>query len=76
MQDPAIITYDSCSIGFHARPSMQRLHLHVISTDFISPHLKTKDHWNSFTTPFFLHASGIESIHVCAHVIIPDINTN
>ncbi|EFN80386.1 aprataxin [Harpegnathos saltator] len=44
-------------IGYHAMPSMQRLHLHVISTDFVSPCLKTKHHWNSFTTPFFLPSS-------------------
>lgn len=64
----------SRSIGYHAVPSMQRLHLHVISTDFNSPCLKTKYHWNSFTTPFFLHSAGkyicifltenIQKIHV------------
>lgn len=42
------------NIGFHAVPSMTRLHLHVISKDFISPCLKTKKHWNSFTTKLFL----------------------
>ncbi|XP_011866128.1 PREDICTED: aprataxin isoform X2 [Vollenhovia emeryi] len=46
-------------IGYHAMPSMQRLHLHVISTDFNSPCMKTKYHWNSFTTPFFLQSSGL-----------------
>ncbi|XP_033297919.1 aprataxin isoform X1 [Bombus bifarius] len=46
-------------IGYHAVPSMHRLHLHVISTDFNSPCLKTKYHWNSFTTPFFLHSADI-----------------
>lgn len=46
------------SIGYHAVPSMQRLHLHVLSTDFNSPCLKNKYHWNSFTTPFFLPSSG------------------
>ncbi|CAH1638648.1 unnamed protein product [Spodoptera littoralis] len=39
--------------GFHAVPSMQRLHMHIISTDMVSPCLKTKLHWNSFTTKFF-----------------------
>lgn len=46
-------------MGYHAVPSMQRLHLHVISTDFNSPCLKTKYHWNSFTTPFFVHSTDI-----------------
>ncbi|CAH2091060.1 unnamed protein product [Euphydryas editha] len=40
--------------GFHAVPSMHRLHMHVISTDMNSPCLKTKIHWNSFTTSFFI----------------------
>ncbi|KAG7295994.1 hypothetical protein JYU34_021088 [Plutella xylostella] len=45
--------------GFHAVPSMQRLHMHVISTDMISPSLKTKIHWNSFTTDFFIPVDDI-----------------
>ncbi|KAL2749668.1 aprataxin-like [Vespula maculifrons] len=46
-------------IGYHAVPSMQRMHLHVISTDFNSPCLKTKYHWNSFTTPFFISSKEL-----------------
>ncbi|XP_013107621.2 aprataxin-like protein isoform X1 [Stomoxys calcitrans] len=42
-------------IGFHNQPSMHRLHLHVISKDFISDCLKTKKHWNSFNTQLFLN---------------------
>lgn len=45
---------DEFKIGFHAEPSMQQLHLHVISTDFDSTFLKTKKHWNSFNTIFFI----------------------
>lgn len=44
--------------GFHAIPSMQRLHMHVISTDFISHSLKTKQHWNSFNTKYFVPYLG------------------
>jgi aprataxin len=40
-------------IGFHSVPSMDQLHLHLISRDFISPCLKTKKHWISFTSDFF-----------------------
>ena len=40
--------------GFHAVPSMNHLHMHVISQDFDSPCLKHKKHWNSFTTTFFV----------------------
>ena len=40
--------------GFHTKPSMRQLHLHVISSDFQSPFMKLKKHWNSFNTQFFL----------------------
>jgi len=48
-------------LGYHSIPSLTPLHLHIISQDFDSPALKTKKHWNSFTTPFFLDASAVES---------------
>ncbi|KAI3771334.1 hypothetical protein L6452_02496 [Arctium lappa] len=40
-------------LGYHSAPSMRQLHLHVISQDFNSKHLKNKKHWNSFNSPFF-----------------------
>ncbi|GMJ03245.1 APRATAXIN-like [Hibiscus trionum] len=40
-------------LGYHSIPSMRQLHLHVISQDLDSKHLKHKKHWNSFTTAFF-----------------------
>ncbi|XP_065072500.1 aprataxin-like protein [Ochlerotatus camptorhynchus] len=45
---------DDFKIGFHMKPSMHRLHLHVISKDFVSDRLKHKLHWNSFHTSFFM----------------------
>ncbi|KAK7486467.1 hypothetical protein BaRGS_00022268 [Batillaria attramentaria] len=45
--------------GYHAVPSMSHLHMHVISQDFDSPCLKTKKHWNSFTTQYFVDSSEI-----------------
>ena len=45
--------------GFHAVPSMARLHMHAISQDFDSPCLKNKKHWNSFTTEFFIYAVDV-----------------
>uniref|UniRef100_A0A0A9XX89 Aprataxin n=1 Tax=Lygus hesperus TaxID=30085 RepID=A0A0A9XX89_LYGHE len=45
--------------GYHAEPSMERLHLHVISDDMNSPSLKNKKHWNSFTTPFFMDSKKV-----------------
>lgn len=51
---------ENCNLkaGFHAVPSMFKLHMHIISTDMISPCLKTKIHWNSFTTKFFMPYEG------------------
>ena len=52
----------SFKYGYHASPSMTRLHMHVISQDFNSPCLKNKKHWNSFTTDFFMEAEKVISI--------------
>ncbi|CAI2179242.1 2183_t:CDS:10 [Funneliformis geosporum] len=49
-------------MGFHAIQSLKQLHMHVISQDFISPNLKNKKHWNSFTTEFFKDVEEIEKI--------------
>lgn len=38
---------------------MRQLHLHVISQDFNSQHLKNKKHWNSFNTEFFRDAADV-----------------
>lgn len=52
-------------IGYHAIPNMLQVHLHVISTDFNSPSLKTKKHWNSFTTEYFIpHEELVRRIEV------------
>lgn len=45
-------------IGYHSEPSMSQLHLHVISDDFCSSHLKNKKHFNSFNTKFFINSEG------------------
>ncbi|CAL4088427.1 unnamed protein product, partial [Meganyctiphanes norvegica] len=45
--------------GYHAIPSMARLHLHVISQDFDSTCLKSKRHWNSFNTKYFLDSTDV-----------------
>ncbi|XP_044274865.1 aprataxin isoform X3 [Varanus komodoensis] len=46
-------------LGYHAIPSMSHLHLHVISQDFDSKWFKTKKHWNSFTTEYFLDSKDV-----------------
>ncbi len=45
--------------GYHASPSMARLHMHVISQDLDSPCLKNR---NSFTTDFFVEATKVISL--------------
>ncbi|TFK54942.1 HIT-like protein [Heliocybe sulcata] len=50
-------------VGFHSVPSMEHLHLHVISSDLVSPRLKNKKHYNSFHPKlgFFLHLKDVLS---------------
>ncbi|XAR68791.1 hypothetical protein NMG60_11000157 [Bertholletia excelsa] len=60
-------------IGYHSAPSMRQLHLHVISQDFDSKHLKNKKHWNSFTTPFFRDSVDVlEEIQRQGRAILKD----
>ena len=40
---------------------MLQLHMHVISQDFDSPALKKKQHWNGFTSDFFLPLAKVEA---------------
>ncbi|KAJ1310444.1 hypothetical protein OPQ81_007177 [Rhizoctonia solani] len=48
-------------IGFHAVPSMDHVHLHVLSSDLCSSALKKKHHYNSFRPDlgFFLHLDDV-----------------
>lgn len=41
-------------VGVHAHPSMNHLHVHVISKDRYSECLRHRKHYNSFATPFFV----------------------
>ncbi|RYP20416.1 hypothetical protein DL765_002792 [Monosporascus sp. GIB2] len=41
-------------VGVHARPSMNDLHVHVLSRDMFSECLRHRKHYNSFNTPFFV----------------------
>ncbi|KAL9096836.1 MAG: hypothetical protein Q9165_000800 [Trypethelium subeluteriae] len=41
-------------VGIHAHPSMNHLHIHVISQDMHSERMKHRKHYNSFKTPFFI----------------------
>ncbi|KAH6649155.1 HIT domain-containing protein [Truncatella angustata] len=41
-------------VGIHAHPSMNDLHVHVISRDMFSECLQHRKHYESFNTPFFI----------------------
>ncbi|KAK1777142.1 HIT-like domain-containing protein, partial [Copromyces sp. CBS 386.78] len=41
-------------VGVHAHPSMDHLHVHIISRDMHSAKVKHRKHYNSFNTPFFI----------------------
>jgi aprataxin len=43
--------------GIHAHPSMNHLHIHVMSVDRYSDSLKHRKHYNSFSTPFFIEVN-------------------
>ncbi|KXJ93063.1 hypothetical protein Micbo1qcDRAFT_203198 [Microdochium bolleyi] len=44
-------------VGVHARPSMNHLHIHVLSRDMFSECMKHRKHYNSFNTPFLIDAA-------------------
>ncbi|KAM6304582.1 aprataxin isoform 2-T3 [Podargus strigoides] len=60
-------------LGYHAIPSMSQLHLHVISQEFDSQALKTKKHWNSFNTDYFLNSQDvIEMVRSTGKVMVEE----
>ena len=50
------------------QPSMQQLHMHIISEDMNSESLKNKKHWNSFCSEFFV--SAVSSLAVVRVFVI------
>jgi aprataxin len=46
--------------GVHSVPSLRNLHIHVITKDFNSPRLKSKKHYNSFNTRFFVSFTALK----------------
>jgi aprataxin len=62
-----------CKIGYHAKPSMDDLHIHIITQDFDSERLKNKKHWNSYNTDFFVSIDKVESdLEEFGQVQLPD----
>jgi aprataxin len=56
---PTDCTSLSFKYGFHSIQSMNPLHMHIISEDFHSDCLKTKKHWNSFNTSYFVELNEL-----------------
>jgi aprataxin len=50
-------------IGIHARPSMNHLHVHVLSRDMYSEWMKKTAHYNSFNTGFFIDLADFPIAH-------------
>lgn len=57
-EDPSL----TFRIGYHAIPTLQQLHLHVVSEDFDSRCMNRELRWNSFTTPFFIPSTEMMAI--------------
>ncbi|PPJ55315.1 hypothetical protein CBER1_06404 [Cercospora berteroae] len=49
--------------GIHANPSMNHLHIHVLSKDMVSDAMKKSNHYLSFNTDFFV---GLEDFPLAA----------
>ncbi|KAI2643525.1 HIT domain-containing protein [Xylaria nigripes] len=41
-------------VGIHAKPSMNDLHIHVLSRDMVSQCMRNRNHYMSFNTPFLV----------------------
>jgi aprataxin len=67
-----IKTVESYKLGFHSVQSMFPLHMHIITRDFVSDSLKTKKHWNSFNTRYFINLEEIIE-HLKDHESLEDL---
>lgn len=53
---------DYVRAGVHCVPSLDNLHVHIISADMSSPSMKNARHYNSFNTAFFLDFDEIPTL--------------
>ena len=51
-------------LGYHAIPSLEPLHLHIISSDLDSPCIKTRKHITSFASPLFFVDTRAVELHL------------
>ena len=64
---------EEIKVGIHSVPSMNHLHIHVISRDMHSACLRHKRHYNSFNTQFFV---GLEEFPLTEEEEAEDRETN
>lgn len=71
--NPTII---AMKLGYHAIPSLEPLHLHILSTDLDSECIKKREHIISFTSSlFFVEAEAVERHLESAFVSSPMVLT-
>ncbi|XP_035895355.1 aprataxin-like [Anopheles stephensi] len=69
------LTADQFDYGYHMKPSMRRLHLHVISKDYHSRCLSHRYHWNAFNTEFLIkHETVVEKLREQGSVERPSLH--
>ncbi|XP_050078706.1 aprataxin-like [Anopheles maculipalpis] len=57
------------NFGYHLKPHMKRLHLHVISNDYDSPSLKRRHHWTIFHSEVFQrHEAVLKELKLYGHI--------
>lgn len=58
------------NFGYHLKPHMKRLHLHVISNDYDSPSLKRRHHWTIFNSEIFRsHEAVLEELKLHGKIL-------
>ncbi|XP_052888587.1 aprataxin-like [Anopheles moucheti] len=58
------------NFGYHLKPHMKRLHLHVISNDFDSPSLKRRHHWTIFNSEIFRsHEAVLQELKLFGKIV-------
>ncbi|CDK25562.1 unnamed protein product [Kuraishia capsulata CBS 1993] len=57
--EPFSVRDDFVQIGVHSVPSLNNLHIHVMTKDLCSARMKNKKHYNSFKTRFFVPLEDI-----------------
>ena len=72
-EEPGVKFY----IGYHAVPSMNLLHLHVISDDFDSQRIRKLHHWNIFNTEYFIEShEALQLIQERGRILIDEKKYN